>query len=40
MVGVQLYNNVKILALYLIRKDLWTTVPVVNTKLQNTMHSG
>ncbi len=25
--------------LYLIRMDLYTTVPVVNTKLQNTIHS-
>ncbi len=30
--------NVKILVLYLIRKDFYTTVPVVNTKLQNTIH--
>ncbi len=30
--------TVKILVLYLIRKDLSTTVPVVNTKLQNTIH--
>ncbi len=30
--------TVKILVLYLIRKDFYTTVPVVTTKLQNTIH--
>jgi hypothetical protein len=32
------HYSVKILVLYLIRKDFYTTVPVVHTKLQNTTH--